>query len=59
MTKSLFSKVNERITKLLVLVHTDMCGPIGTSARGGYSYFIIFIDDLSRYDYVFLMRHKS
>ena len=28
------------------------------SARGGYMYFITFIDDLSRYGYVFLMRHK-
>ena len=29
------------------------------SARGGYRYFITFTDDLSRYGYVFLMRHKS
>jgi transposase InsO family protein len=50
--------MNERVTKLLALVHTDVCDPIGTSARGGYSYFIIFTDDFSRYDYVFLMRHK-
>jgi hypothetical protein len=47
------------IIELLVLVHMDVFGPIGTSARRGYSYFIIFIDDISRYDYVFLMRHKS
>ena len=29
------------------------------SARGGYRYFITFTDDLSRYGYVYLMRHKS
>ena len=28
------------------------------SARGGYYYFIIFTDDLSRYGYVYLMKHK-
>ena len=28
------------------------------SARGGYIYFITFIDDLMRYGYIFLMRHK-
>ena len=26
--------------------------------RGGYSYFINFTDDLSRYEYVYLMKHK-
>jgi hypothetical protein len=55
MTKLSFNKVNERTTKLLALVHMDIYGSINTSARGGYSHFITFIDDFSRYDYVFLM----
>ena len=32
---------------------------MSTSARGGYEYFITFIDDYSRYGYIYLMRHKS
>jgi transposase InsO family protein len=56
MTKGPFNKVNEMATSLM---HTDVCGPIGTSVRGGYSYFIIFTDDLSRYGYMVLMRYKS
>ncbi|KAL4334613.1 hypothetical protein GQ457_07G009640 [Hibiscus cannabinus] len=32
---------------------------VGTYARGGYQYFITFIDDFSRYGYIYLMRHKS
>ena len=28
-------------------------------ARGGFQYFITFTDDLSRYGYVYLMKHKS
>ena len=28
-------------------------------ARGGFYYFIIFIDDLSRYRHLFLMKNKS
>ena len=28
-------------------------------ARGGYEYFINFIDDYSRYGYIYLMHHKS
>src|SRR4051812_41847867 len=28
-------------------------------ARGGYRYFVPFTDDLSRYGYIYLMKHKS
>ena len=59
MTKSSFIEKGERDNELLGLVHTDVCGPISTSARRGYVYFITFIDDLSRYRYVYLMKHKS
>ena len=44
---------------MLELVHTDVCGPMSTQAKGGYEYFITFTDDLSRYGYVYLMRRKS
>ena len=44
---------------LLSIIHIDVCGPMTVNARGGYRYFIIFMDDLLRYGYVFLMRHKS
>ena len=27
-------------------------------ARGGFEYFITFIDDYSRYGHIYLMRHK-
>ena len=32
---------------------------MSVDARGGYRYFLTFIDDLSRYGYVYLMKHKS
>ena len=32
---------------------------MSTCARGEYSYFITFTNDLSRYGYVYLMKHKS
>ena len=59
MIKSPFSGTGERASDLLGLIHTDVCGPMNTEARGGYSYFITFTDDLSRYGYVYLMKHKS
>ena len=59
MTKSPFTEKGERASDILGLIHTDVCGPMSVSARGGYRYFITFTDDLSRYGYVFLMRYKS
>ena len=59
MTKTPFSRNEERTSELLGLVHTDVCGPVTTEARGGYSYFIMFTDDLFRFGYVYLMKHKS
>ncbi|KAK4411873.1 Retrovirus-related Pol polyprotein from transposon TNT 1-94 [Sesamum angolense] len=44
---------------LLDLIHIDVCEPLNNPARGGYSYFITFTDDHSRYGYVYLMRYKS
>ena len=44
---------------LLGLIHLDVCGPMIVSAKGRYRYLITFTDELSRYGYVLLMRHKS
>ena len=59
MTKTPFARSCERASDLLELIHSDVCGPMSTTARGGYEYFITFTDDLSRYGYVYLMKHKS
>ena len=59
MIKSSFIEKVERASKLLGLIHTNVCGPMNISSRGGYYYFIIFTDDLFKYEYVYLMRHKS
>jgi hypothetical protein len=49
----------ERANDLLKIIHTDVCGPMSVEARGGYRYFLTFTDDLSRYGYIYLMKHKS
>ena len=59
MTKTLFSGTMERATDLLEIIHTNVCGPMNIEARSRYHYFLIFIDDLSGYDYIYLMKHKS
>ena len=59
MTKAPFVGQSDRATDLLGLVHTDVCGPMSSTARGNFQYFISFTDDFSRYGYVYLMRNIS
>ena len=59
MTKTPFSGTMERATNLLEIIHTVVYRPMSVDARGGYRYFLTFIDDLSRYEYIYLMKHKS
>ena len=59
MTKTPFSETMERATNLLEIIHTDVCDPMSVKARGKYRYFLTFTNDLSRYGYIYLMKHKS
>ena len=59
MTKKPFPKKAARATELLELIHSDVCGPMSIPVRGGFEYFITFIDDCSRFGYIYLMHHKS
>ena len=59
MTKTPFSGTMEQANDLLEIIHTDVCGPVSVEVRSGYHYFLTFTDDLSRYGYIYLMKHKS
>ena len=59
MTKAPFTSHSERVDDLLGLIHNDVCGPISSTARGGYQYSITFTHDYSRYGYLYLMKHKD
>ena len=48
-----------RSTQLLEIIHTDICGLFDTSTINGERYFITFIDDFSRYGYIYLLHEKS
>lgn len=39
----------KRQREILELIHTDVCGPMQTRSIGGAWYFLIFVDDRSRY----------
>jgi len=48
-----------RSTQLLEIIHTDICGPFDVPSFGGEKYFITFIDDFSRYEFIYLLKEKS
>ena len=58
LAKSSFHSI-ERSTEPLGLIHTDVCDLKFVQTRGGKRYFITFIDDCTRYCYVYLMRSKD
>ena len=58
MTKRSFNTKWVKAKEHLDLVHSDTCRPFNVQAHRGYEYFITFIDDYSRYGYVYLMHRK-
>ena len=46
-------------TDIFDLIHSDVWRPSSISSIGGSRYFIVFIDDYSRYSWIFLMKHHS
>jgi hypothetical protein len=59
MTRTPFTEIVKRASDLLGIIDTDVCGPMSVATCNGYCYFMTFTDDLSRYGYIYLMKHKS
>ncbi|GJX40230.1 putative RNA-directed DNA polymerase [Tanacetum coccineum] len=58
MTRKSFPHRPERVTDLLGIIRTDVCGPLRHVSKQGATYFITFTDDYSHYGYVYLLKHK-
>jgi hypothetical protein len=43
----------------LDLIHSDLCEMNGILTKGGIRYFITFIDDSTRFCYVYLLKSKD
>ncbi|GKE58389.1 zinc finger, CCHC-type containing protein [Tanacetum coccineum] len=57
-TKKPFQNV-KRETEVLELIHGNLCDPHATPSLGNKKYFVIFIDDASRFCYVSLLHSKD
>ena len=58
LTRASFHNI-ERSTEPLELIHSDTCDLKYVQTRGGKKYFVTFIDDCTRYCYVYLLRSKD
>jgi transposase InsO family protein len=47
------------VDKALELVHDDLCGPVKPATPGGRRYFLLLVDDATRYMWVVLLTAKS
>ena len=43
----------------LELVHSDLCGSLPSASFSGFKYFLTFIDDYSRFTWVYFLKIKS
>lgn len=59
-TRKPFGEGTERrSTRVLEIVHTDVCGPVTPEGHDGSRYYVSFIDDWSRFTIVYRMRTKD
>ncbi|KAI0492615.1 hypothetical protein KFK09_026891 [Dendrobium nobile] len=54
-----FESSSSRTHTPLELVHSDVWGPSPVSSTCGFHFFVIFVDDYSRYTWLFPIIHKS
>ena len=49
----------KRAEEQLELVHSDVCGPMSAPSLSGGLYFLSFIDDYSRYVWIYILKRKD
>jgi hypothetical protein len=59
MTQLPFSPSTSRTKFPLQLVHSDVWGPSPITSINGHRYYVIFVDDFTRFTWFFPLKHKS
>ncbi|KAJ0464501.1 putative RNA-directed DNA polymerase [Helianthus annuus] len=54
-----FKPSTHKSTTALELVHSDVFGPVKQPSMQGFRYMIAFIDDFSRFTWIYFMKEKS
>ena len=59
LAKTKFPKGSQRQTKPLDIIHMDLCGPMEVPTPSNYRYFMVLVDDATRYTHVSLLKRKE
>ena len=54
-----FNTSESMSTNIFDLIHSNFWGPFFVSSIGGSRYFALFVDNYSRYSWIFHMKHHS
>ena len=54
-----FSQASRRADEPLSLVHSDLCGKMNEKSLSGAEYFLSFIDDKTRFVWVYFLKRKD
>ena len=57
--RSKFTPSNRRADEVLGLIHSDVCGKMNEKSLDGAEYFLTFIDDKTRYVWVYYLQRKD
>lgn len=49
----------KRDHQIFDLIHNDVCGKLNPGSLGGGYYFVIFIEDASKYTWVYILKNES
>ena len=58
-TKTVFTSNDSRLTRVLALIHSNLCGPMSYVSLRGFEYYVTFIDDHSRKTLIYFLRSKK
>lgn len=58
-TKGALQSSTRKTSKILELVHSDVCGPMFVPSLGGFLYYVIFVDDYSRKTWIYFLKCKE
>ena len=53
------SSTSKRAVQVLELVHSNVCRKIGDRSLSGGEYFVTFIDDHTRYAWIYILKRKD
>ena len=54
-----FDKSDFKASKPLELIHSDVWGPAPTTSINYFQYYVLFVDDYSKFTWFFLLKFKS